>query len=266
MAYGCDNPHTNWHKDLGPGIALAQNAASVATQRTLFDNIEDYGQSGVTFGRDTDRNLASIVPSLPVTYSDFLVFLMRYQLILQKWLTVHCALFTLVKDLRSHVMATTRHIMMRDEWYRRTGPFIIWQLVLIAKDFFRQTRTRDSYPFKGCVKIDQTAALVVQIALASSTNLDELPPMLQATVRHGTPLHLYPLWHHHSSLPLPVQPQLWLLHLPNRVDHLQQEHLFKTSSTPPQAESSYNSLLPSNKMLASMAITSAAQKFFATYS
>jgi len=76
---------TDWHKGLGPGVAMRRDRAAVNAHKRMHDSVGDWG--GQFQFRNSDRQkLETPTPTPPQNFAEFLPFLRRYQKICQDWL------------------------------------------------------------------------------------------------------------------------------------------------------------------------------------
>jgi hypothetical protein len=183
LQYGMEDPIADWHKGLGPGLAMNRERIAVLAKKRHFDLVDQYGGMGFTLGRLDEGKLAPLAPHLPTNYQEFLSFLNRYCKLLGFLLTPQCNLYQIVSQVSTQVLTNNRHLTAPDSWYQAHGAFIIWRLVLAARDFFIQTRTTEEFHTLGPIILASDPRQYVCDLLrdaAYNTTIDELPQPLRA--------------------------------------------------------------------------------------
>jgi hypothetical protein len=166
-------------------LFVRQRSEARATKR-LYSAIENYRGLGLSVGKVDDHRLDTAVPTPPTTYQEFLVFLQRYYTLLQAWLTPECNLYQIVLSLYNEVISSLKHVSFHNDWYCTYGPYLIWKLVLTAKDFFDQTRTATSYHLQEPIRLTVDPSSFAQNLLSQaqmSNSPVELPIVLQKLLR-----------------------------------------------------------------------------------
>ncbi|CAB9522271.1 expressed unknown protein [Seminavis robusta] len=209
--YSIDDPQTDWHKGLGPGVAMSRDRQAVLDRKRLYEQINTFGGMGITMGRLGDTKLETPTPSLPRTYQEFLFFLTRYGKILLTWLTPNCALYRLVAALSTEVLNYNRHATYPDHWYWENGPFILWKLVLEAKNFFDQSRSHETFLLLGPIRFATEPHLAARDLIRDAkTGLSqtELPGPFQQLLNYSVPSRPTPPVHFNpgGQMAPPVQP------------------------------------------------------------
>jgi hypothetical protein len=178
-----DDLLTDWHKGLGPGVVMHRSREVARANKRLHSAIDNYSGTGLSIGKVDDARLDTPVPTPPQTYHEFMNFLQRYYTLLNAWLTKDCNLYQIVHALYTEVLSAVRLFNYHKDWYESHGPYIIWRLVLTAKDFFDQTRTSGTAgPYQGPVLLtSDPRAFAQQLLLHArlTTSILELPPVLQ---------------------------------------------------------------------------------------
>ncbi|CAB9531568.1 expressed unknown protein [Seminavis robusta] len=129
MSFNLDDLQADWHKGLGPGIAMSRDRDAVTRSKRLHSEIDEYGGLGFNLGRLDTQRLQTPTPSVPKDYASFLQFLVRYSLILREWMTQNCNLYQITWALYLEILATNQNASYPEQWYQRHGPFIIWKLI-----------------------------------------------------------------------------------------------------------------------------------------
>eukprot|EP00797_Seminavis_robusta_P014092 Sro2145_g316340.2 (409) ;mRNA; f:3189-4415 len=195
MSFNLDDLQADWHKGLGPGIAMSRDRDAVTRSKRLHSEIDEYGGLGFNLGRLDTQRLQTPTPSVPKDYASFLQFLVRYSLILREWMTQNCNLYQITWALYLEILATNQNASYPEQWYQRHGPFIIWKLIITAKQFFEQRRTHETLPMQGVVYITPDPTRFAQDIIRNASTLvavEELPPAFQAVIRQHVPVHLPP--------------------------------------------------------------------------
>jgi hypothetical protein len=131
---------TEWHKGLGPGIAMTRNWEEVAAANSSLASLDEYG-SHIHLGRTDIARLQAPVPQPPQDYQGFINFLIRYARLLSRWLTPNCNWYTIVAAVLTVTQSLNEQTQNPTEWYYQQGPFILWMLIRRAQTFFAETRT-----------------------------------------------------------------------------------------------------------------------------
>ena len=196
LQYGIDDPYADWHKGLGPGLAMSRDRMAVLAGKRKQAQIDTYGGMGLALGRLDDPKLDNPVPTPPVNYQDFLFFLTRYHKLMRFLLGQDSNWYHVVLEVYYEVMRINQNAALPDLWATTKGPFVIWALVLAAKTFFVQTRTRDTFYQQGCIILTDDPKQYARDLLRDATSIAaaELPPplfrILTAGLSHPTSGHL----------------------------------------------------------------------------
>ena len=173
----------DWHKGLGPGVAMDRKRSEVAQLKRTFQTMATYAGEGVTVGSLASlAKLDTPVPTVPTSYNTFVDCLHRQYHIIARLLGPYCNYGQLVSAVSSTVMSETASIQNTDHWYFDNGPYILLALIKSAKEFFSQTRTMMDWPSLGPIVITTDInALALDIVRHAKHKYPptELPPALQ---------------------------------------------------------------------------------------
>ena len=182
VCLGIQDLMTDWHKGLGPGVAMHRTRSSVQALKRTFQTMAAYGGQGFSLGNINNLKLDTPSPQLPSTYNEFLDCLIRYDRTLTFLLTEHSNLTHVVRHTYMATVNDVRHTQNPNHWFYKKGPFILWSLVTLAQEFFSQSRTASNWHQLGPIQVTQSpqdTARDIVLHASASTPFTDLPPEFQ---------------------------------------------------------------------------------------
>ena len=134
----------DWHKGLGPGVALPRSRNEVAALTRTLTTMQAHA-GHFHYGNIQSVKLDTPEPTLPQSFPEFLDYLERHAAIVSWILTPGSQYALLLRAVYGEVTSLTSSVYNVNHWYGTHGPYILWSLVLEAKAFFGQTRTAASW-------------------------------------------------------------------------------------------------------------------------
>ena len=194
LTFSSEDVLADWHKGLGPGVAMLRDRSQMRAHRRTLEDIEDWG-THIQFNRSDRQKLEAPTPVPPATIAEFLPFLKRYHLVCQDWLGDQSFWTQVTKAVHEMVQHKLRHIANPDAWCRQKGPHIIWQLTLEARDFFGDKRDYQNY---SPVATAPSPSIKAHSIVSTEVDPAELPSSLSqllplpAMPAHGIPSYALP--------------------------------------------------------------------------
>ena len=191
LALGIPYLPLDWHKGLGPGVAMFRSAQAENTLLAAHDFVTAHGAS-VTMA--DQKTLKHVTPQPPPTWADFKAFVSRYCHILLATLYADSHLYQAVQLVRTCCLDKARRSTQgTPSWFPERLPHIIWGLCHMAQDFFATQRLPQDFPTPGCVIVgfhprgyDYSQAN--ELVSLTTYPIGDLPPQLARLVPPANPL------------------------------------------------------------------------------
>jgi hypothetical protein len=184
MDFDMTDLFSDWHKGLGPGVAMRRDRNAVREHKKMHDDMGEYGHQ-IQFKPSDRLKLDTPTAIPPANIAEFLSFLRRYQAICQDWLSYNSFWTQTVSAVYETVQTALAQVLDTEGWYHRRGAHIIWKLVLEARQFFQIKRSyQDFAPVTTSPDFRSTAHSIVYSDVHLTT---ELPSCLQAIMAPSVP-------------------------------------------------------------------------------